>query len=79
MECQNRWSGISWDFHVQQSQEFAENGVKNKQNVTERGQRRRARLVEADRKVTGIQITMHYNSGMQKSISDHTTLKPLSG
>ena len=40
--------------------------------VNERGQRRRARLVEADRKVTVMQITMHYNSGMQKSNSEHT-------
>ena len=37
--------------------------------VNKRGQRRRARLVEADRKVT--QITTHYNSGMQKSMSGH--------
>ena len=41
--------------------------------VNERGQRRRARLVKADRKVTVMQITTHYNSGMQKSISEHTT------
>ena len=38
--------------------------------VNERGQRRRARLVEADRKVTVTQITTRYNSGMQKSISE---------
>ena len=31
------------------------------------GQRRRARLVKADRKVTVKQMTTHYNSGMQKS------------
>ena len=41
--------------------------------VNERGQRRRARLVKADRKVTVTQISTHYNSGMQKSISEHTT------
>ena len=35
-----------------------------------RYQRRRARLVEAERTVT--QIIMHYNSGMQKGISEHT-------
>ena len=69
--------------HARQSQEFAENGVKNKKHpvssssvgrnsvVNERGQRRRARLVKADRKVTVTQITTHYNSGMQKSISEH--------
>ena len=48
--------------------------------VNERGQRR-ARLVEADRKVIIMQITMIHNSGMQKSISEHTVqcVKPLSG
>ena len=34
--------------------------------VHERGQKRRARQVKADRKVT------HYNSGMHKSISEYT-------
>ena len=29
-------------------------------------------MVKADRKVTVMQITTHYNSGMQKSISEHT-------
>ena len=29
------------------------------------------RLVKADRKVTVMQITTHYNSGIQKSISEH--------
>ena len=69
----------------QQSLEFAENGAKKKKEysqqqfcwqkciVNERGQRRKARLVEADRKVTVMQITTHYNSGMQKCISEHTT------
>ena len=38
----------------------------------ERVQWRRARLVKADRKVTVTHITTHYNSGMQKSISEHT-------
>ena len=41
--------------------------------VNERGQRKRARLVKADRKVRVMQISKHYNSGMQKSISEHTT------
>ena len=36
----------------------------------ERDQRRRARLVKTDRKVTVTQITTHYNSGMEKSISE---------
>ena len=78
----NCWSPD--DFHAQQSLEFAENGAKTKTSseqqfcrqkrlVNERGQRRRARLVKADRKVTVTQITTHYNSGMQKSISEHTT------
>ena len=48
--------------------------------VNERRQSRRGRLVEADRKMTVRQITMHYNSGTQKSISEHTEcIKPLSG
>ena len=37
-----------------------------------------AKLVQDDRKVTVTQITMHYNSGMQKRISEetlHQTLK----
>ena len=46
---------------------------RQKHIVNERGQRRRARLVKADRKVTVTQITTHYNSGMQKSISEPTT------
>ena len=41
--------------------------------VDERGQRRRFRLVQAERKVTVAQITTHDNSGKQKSISEHTT------
>ena len=67
-----------------QSLEFAENGAKRqktsseqrlcgqKRIINERGQRRGARVVEADRKVTVTQISAHYNSGMQKSISEHT-------
>ena len=39
--------------------------------VNGRGQKRMARLAEADRKVKVKQITTHYNSGMQKSISEH--------
>ena len=43
--------------------------------VDERGQRRKARLVGADRKATGTQInTMLYNCGKQKSISECTIL-----
>ena len=30
-----------------------------------------AKLVQADKKVTATQITMCYNSGVQKNISDH--------
>ena len=43
--------------------------------ANEIGQRRRAdkkKLLKADRKVTVTQITSHYNSGMQKNISEHT-------
>ncbi|KAF7643371.1 hypothetical protein LDENG_00240420 [Lucifuga dentata] len=41
--------------------------------VDARGQRRMARLVQADRKATVTQINTHYNQGMQKTISEHTT------
>ena len=70
--------------HTTVSLEFVENGVKNKKKLSEQkfcrqncvvietGQRRRARLVKADRKVKVTQITTHYYSGMQKSISEHT-------
>ena len=54
---------ISWDFHPLQSLEITENGVKNKK----RG--------KGDSK-SKIEITP-YNSGMQKSISEHATLQPL--
>ena len=40
--------------------------------VHKRGQRRRIRLSKAYMKVTVQQITTHYNSGMQKSISEDT-------
>ena len=45
---------------------------RQKRAVNERGQRRRARLAKADRKVRVTQITRQYNSGMQKCISEHT-------
>ena len=76
---------VSWGFHTQQCLDLAENVVKNKKTSSEqlfcrqkhvvnwRDQRRSAWLVKADRKVTVTQITTHYNSGMQKSISEHTT------
>ena len=68
---------------MHKSLKFAEKGAKNKKPVSscsadlqcvvhERGQRRRARLVEAAWKVTVTQITSHYNSDIQKSISEHT-------
>ena len=74
---------ISWNFHAQQSLEFAENGAKKQKHpvmkhlANESGQWRRARLAKADRKVTVTQITTHYNSrvrlfDMQKSIFEHT-------
>ena len=44
-----------------------------KRLVDERGQRRMARLVEADKTVAVTQITTHSNSGMQKRISEHTS------
>ena len=66
--------------------EFAENSVKNRRTSSEvqfcgqtwlvlRGQRRKARLVKADREVTVMQVTSHYNSGMQKSITEHVTTR----
>ena len=75
---------------MHKSLEFAENGAKNKRypvsgisvgknTLLMRGQWRRARLIKADRKVTVTQITAHYNSGTQKSISEHTKHQPLSG
>uniref|UniRef100_A0A0E9WH30 Transposase Tc1-like domain-containing protein n=1 Tax=Anguilla anguilla TaxID=7936 RepID=A0A0E9WH30_ANGAN len=45
--------------------------------VDGRGQRRRARLVRADRKATITQITTRYNRGIQKSISERTTCRTL--
>ena len=77
---------ISWDFHAQY--ELAVNSAKKQKNiisrlkciVNETGQRRKARLIKADRKVTVMQITTHCNSGMQKSISEHTKhIKPRRG
>ena len=41
-----------------------------KRVVNERGQKRRARLVETDRKVTVTEITTLYKCGLQKSISE---------
>ena len=71
---------ISW--------EFAVNGAKHKKHPVSsrsagenalwmRGQLSRARLVKADRKGTVMQITMHYNSGKQKSISEHKHMSNL--
>ncbi|KAK7136638.1 hypothetical protein R3I93_016855 [Phoxinus phoxinus] len=45
--------------------------------VDPRGQRRMARLVQADRKATVTQITTRYNQGVQKSISERTTRRTL--
>jgi len=41
------------------------------------GQRRMARLLQADRKATVTQMTTRYNQGLQKSISEHTTCRTL--
>ena len=72
---------ISWDFHTRVCRERCEKqeisseqqfrGGRN--TLLMRVQKRRARLVEAGSKATVMQITTHYNSGMQKSISEHTT------
>ena len=45
--------------------------------VDVRGQRRMARLVQADRKAAVTQITTRYNRGMQKSIYERTTRQTL--
>ncbi len=45
--------------------------------VDVRGQRRMGRLVRDDRKATVTQIITHYNQGMQNTISEHTTRRPL--
>ncbi len=45
--------------------------------VDVRGQRRMARLVRDDRKVTVTQINTSYNQGMQNTISEHTTRRTL--
>ncbi len=42
-----------------------------------RGQRRMGKLVRDYRKATVTQITTSYNQGMQKTISEHTTLRTL--
>ena len=76
---------ISWDFHAQRVSRVCRERYENIQEktsseqqfcgrnvlVNERGQRRMARLVKADRKVTVMQITTHYNSSMYKSISEN--------
>ena len=81
------WWQTGWFEHLRNYwfHGFPENGAKNKKHpvssrfcgqkfiVNERGQRRRARLVKADRKVTEMQNITRYNSGMQNSISKHTT------
>ena len=62
------------------SRELAENGAKNRKHPLSSSSagknallvRRRARPVEADRELAVTQITTHYSSGVQKSISEHT-------
>ena len=72
---------LIWDSHAQASLELTENGVERKKTsseqqvsgqkcLNERGQRRRAGLVEADRKVTVMEI---YKHGMPKIITAHKT------
>lgn len=45
---------------------------RSKKLVYERGDRRMARLVRADKKAMVTQITTLYNRGAQKTISKHT-------
>ena len=60
---------ISWDFHFHEyckKQKWSSEQKFCRQNrvVNERGQKTRAKLVEPDRKLTVIQINIHYDSGM---------------
>ena len=75
---------ISWDFHAtvsrvckewcdKQNASSEQQLCGNETLIKERGPRRRARLVKADRKATVTQITAHRDSGMQKSVSDYAT------
>ncbi len=62
---------------------FTENGPKKRKYIVSSssvgenysGQRRMAKLVWADRKATVTQQSTHYHWGMQRSISEHWTLK----
>ena len=71
---------ISWDFHTEQPLEFAVSREWCEKQKTSSGQQFRGQKCvvneersRRDRKVTATQITTHCNSGMQKSVSEHTT------
>jgi len=74
---------IYWDFPAQPSQGVTEKISSEQQFsgwkclVDARGQRRMARLLWADRKAIVTQRPTHYNQGMQKHISEHTTRQTL--
>ena len=76
--CKTEWfeylRNCSPGIFMHKSLEFAENGA-GKNTLLMRGQRRRAILIEADRKVTVTQITTHYNNDIQSSIAAHNKNK----
>ena len=81
---------VSWAFHAQQCLGFTVKRCNKqqtssqrlscgcKQSVDERGRRRMARIVRANRWETSRQITAQYNSGVQNGISERTTHHALS-
>ena len=62
-------SRVCTEWYEKQKTSSEQQFCRQKHAVNERGQRRMGRR----RRVTVTQITTHYNSGMQKSISEHTT------
>ncbi len=78
---------IYWDFHLQPSLGFTENGLKKRkypvsgscvdENALLMSKLRGGWLVRDDRKATVTQITTRYNQGMQNTISERTTHRTL--
>ena len=83
---------VSWDYYADQSLEFTKNDTKNKKTSTEwqfcrqkclfdeKGQRKMARQVKAERKAMVPEITSLHNCGEQKNISAcsrHQTMRQM--
>ncbi len=78
---------IYWDFHIQPSLGFTENGPKKRkypvsgscvdENALLMSEVRGEWAVRDDRKATLTQITTRYNQCMQNTISEHTTRQTL--